>query len=419
MGKKNRPEPLPRAIRYLFLARLINSAGSFVMPFMTMLLTVKLGWASDRAGLFMTLMFLAGGAGMLAGGKIGDSVGRKRLIVSCQAGSAALFLACFALGVGPALPYLAAGSSILLSSTWPVFNAMVADIAPPDKRRRAYSLIYWGNNIGFSLGPMAAGFLFNRATPLMFLCNAVALASVSCILGFCVRETLPAAAVAAAEQKAGAAPDPAPEAAERGGILAVLASRPLLLAFALALALLNLVYAQHQFSLPLFLEARLGQAGPSAFGAAMTANGLTVVACTIPLAFLSRRLSPLACMPIAGMLYAAGFGLLAFLPSGSGAGPLALVLGSTFVWTLGEILAATNVNAFIASRSPASHRSRLNSLVSLIAQSGSMLCPLVSGSFIAARGSAAVWPAAACLGLVGSALMAALYLADRSRVRAE
>lgn len=399
-----RADSLPGAIKYLFLVRLINSAGSFVMPFMTMLLTVKLGWSADRAGLFMTCMFLAGGAGMLVAGKLGDSFGRKRLIVCCQAGAAALFFSCFASGLGPALPYLAGTASVLLNSTWPVFNAMVADVAPPEQRRRAYSLLYWGNNIGFSLGPVAAGFLFNAAAPLMFLVNALALAAVSCILGIAVRETLPSGAATAWAPEA--------EAAERGGVARALSRRPILLLFALVLALMNLVYSQHQFSLPLFLESRLGAAGPSAFGAAMTANGLTVVACTIPMAALSRRLSPLACMPIVGLLYAAGFGALAFLPAGAG---VAMVIASTFVWTLGEILSATNVNAFIASRSPESHRSRLNSLVTLIAQSGSMLCPLASGSFIKASGLDAVWPAAACLGLASSALMLALYVADRSR----
>jgi MFS family permease len=403
---------MPSAIRFLFLVRLVNAAGSFVMPFMTMMLTIKLGWPADRTGLFMTCMAIAGGAGMLAGGKLGDCVGRKRLIVSCQAGASALYLFVFATGLGPALPYLVAAANLLLSATWPAFNAIVADLVPAPSRRRAYSLLYWGNNIGFSLGPIAAGLLFNAAAPLMFLCNALALAAVSSIMGFFVRESLPAEAPATPGPAAH--PQPSPEAAEAGGMLAVLARRPLLLAFALVLALLNLVYAQQQFSLPLFLEARLGDRGPAAFGAAMTANGLTVVACTIPLAFLSRRLEPLACLPFAALLYGLGFGLLAFLPDGSG---MPLVLASTFVWTLGEILSATSVNAFIASRSPSSHRSRMNSLVSLIAQSGSMLSPLVSGSFIAAFGLKSVWPAAALVGCVGAALMLTLYIVDRSKVK--
>jgi predicted MFS family arabinose efflux permease len=404
MRAANKATKLPKAIRYLFLARLINSAGSFVMPFMTMLLTVKLGWASGRAGTFMTLMYLAGAAGMLVGGKLGDSIGRKRLIVAGQAGAASLFLACFAAGLSPALPILAALANALLSSTWPVFNALVADIAPPEQRKRAYSLLYWGNNIGFSLGPLAAGFLFNRAVGLMFLVNAFALAVVASVISAFVRAP-------GAGGPGTPAPGSAAELAEGGGALAVLMRRPALAGFALVLALLNFVYAQHQFSLPIFLESRLGSGGPAAFGAAMTANGLTVVACTPLLALASGRLPALACLACAGALYAAGFGMYALLPQGSGLG---IVLAATFVWTLGEILSATNVNVFIASRSPASHRSRLNSLMSIVGQAGSMLCPLASGRFIQARGVAAIWPLASCLAALGAALMLALLASERA-----
>jgi hypothetical protein len=56
-------------------------------------------------------------------------------------------------------------------------------------------------------------------------------------------------------------------------------------------------------------------------------------------------------------------------------------------------------------------------LVSLIAQSGSMLCPLASGAFIQAYGVAAVWPAAAILGCAGGALMLALCVAERGSLR--
>jgi len=140
---------------------------------------------------------------------------------------------------------------------------------PPANRRRAYSLLYWGNNIGFSLGPIAAGFLFNRAASLMFLVNALGLAAVSSIMGFKVGESLPGR-----PGEPGQGPVLGPARAETrgregggGGMLAALARRPLLLGFALVLALMNLVYSQHQFSLPLFLEARLGERGPSTFGA--------------------------------------------------------------------------------------------------------------------------------------------------------
>lgn len=415
MPRKERGAPLPRAIKYLFAVRLVNAAGSFVLPFMTMLLTVKLGWDAQRAGAFMTLMSLAGGAGMLVGGKLGDSIGRRRFIAWSQAGACALFAAAFATGLGPALPYLAAGASVLLASTWPVFNAMVADLTAPEERKRAYSLLYWGNNIGFSIGPLAAGFLFNKATTLMFLGNAVALGAVSLIMTFLVPETRPPAPDAGRPKPAEAEREGAEEeGAERGSAVSALARRPVLVAFALVLALANLVYAQHQFSLPIFLQSRMGDRGASAFGSAMTTNGLTVVALTALVTLCTRRLSPLLCVSLAGLFYAVGFGLLSFLPIGAGIG---LVIASTVVWSVGEILSATNVNVYIAARSPSSHRARINSIVSLIGQAGSMLSPVVSGRYIERAGVSAVWPAAALLGAAAALLMLALWAAERTRPR--
>lgn len=51
------------------------------------------------------------------------------------------------------------------------------------------------------------------------------------------------------------------------------------------------VYSQHSFVLPIFLNDVLGTvAGPRVFGAAMMANGLTLVALTAPVVCITRRL---------------------------------------------------------------------------------------------------------------------------------
>ncbi len=398
---------LPGTIWVLFFARLINSAGNFVFPFLTMLLTVKLGWSSARAGSFMTAMFLVGGLGMLAGGKLGDSIGRKRVIVGCQLGAASLFIACLGIGMSGAMPFLVAAASLLLNATWPVFNATVADLVPHEQRKRAYSLLYWGNNIGFSVGPLAAGFLFSSHPSLMFAGNATALVLVSLLFLAFVPETLPEPW--AAEGAAGGA-----EAAESRGLLGALLGRPILLGFALAMAFLNFVYSQHMFSLPVFLNDRLGTEGARVFGAAMTANGITVVATTALVTLLLGRLGSLACMALASCLYALGFGMLVFVgPPGQGLSPALIVLASTVVWTLGEIVSATNANVFIAARSPLSHRSRMNSLVTWIGNCGSMLCPVVTGAYIGRHGPASAWPLSFVVAIAGAVLMLLLHFADR------
>ena len=411
---------LPRPIWALFVVRLVISLGNFVFPFLTLILTAKLGWGADRAGLFLTLVQASALPGVFLGGKLSDAAGRKRIILACQGAAAALFFVCLAVGFVPALPFLIGGASVILSMTWPVMGALVADLAPPESRKDAYALLYWGNNIGFSLGPLAAGFLFHRAPGLMFIGNACVLSASIAIMAKFIPETGGAAhraahsaqsmqsaptAPAGAEVAAGAAA----ERAFGGGLWSLLRQRPTILLFACLVAVMNFVYGQNGFTLPLFLNEAIGARGAEVFGSAMTANGLTVVLFTPLLARLTGALPALCVMAIASLFYSLGFGMLALDPG------FLLVMVSTVVWTWGEILSATNLNVFVASKTPSSHRGRVNSLVTVVGNLGSLSAPFISGRIVKASGAAAVWPVAGTVAGIAALLMLGLWLYDRVR----
>ena len=401
---------LPRPIWALFVVRLVISLGNFVFPFLTLILTAKLGWGADRAGLFLTLVQAAALPGVFLGGKLSDAVGRKRIILVCQGAAAALFFICLAVGFAPALPYLIGGASVILSMTWPVMGALVADLAPPESRKDAYALLYWGNNIGFSLGPLAAGFLFHRAPGLMFIGNACVLSASIIIMAKFIPETGKAARASQKPQARPGAVEEAPaERAFKGGLLPLLRQRPTIILFACLVAVMNFVYGQNGFTLPLFLNEALGARGSEVFGSAMTANGLTVVLCTPLLARLTGALPALCIMAAASLLYGLGFGMLALNPG------FLLIMVSTVVWTWGEILSATNLNVFVASKTPSSHRGRVNSLVTVIGNLGSLSAPFISGRIVKASGAAAVWPVAGIVASVAAVLMLGLWLYDRAR----
>ncbi len=413
--------PLPRAIRALFFVRLINSMGNFVFPFLTMLLTIKLGYSKTTAGAFMSTAAFVAGLAVLGGGKVADTFGRKRTIAALQIASALLLGACAVLGLVPIVPVLIAAAYVFLQASWPIFNALVADIAPAESRKRAYSLLYWGNNIGFSIGPIMAGYLFNAHASYMFIGNAVSLAVVSAILIFGAKvpravaksaaeaaEVAVASAVGAADEK-NESENCVDEAATEGSLLAVLRARPILIAFAGVNFLMNFVYQQHLFGLPVFLNDTLGKKGPAVYGMVMTTNGLTVVLLTAVVTSLLARLRPGVNMAIAGVFCAVGFGLLYFCSSA------AAVLASTAIWTIGEIVSATNSQVFIASLSPCSHRGRVNAFVMFITGWGATLAPVLSGAYASRFGSRAIWPAVACVAFAASGLM--LLIARREGLR--
>lgn len=408
--KKARGPALPAEIYALFAVRLVVSAGSFVGPFLAMMLTMKLGYDEARAGAFMSVVSVASALGLVVGGKLGDAFDRPRVLRALQAVTAAAYVACAVMGFTAATPYVIAFAMGALNGTWPIINAIVADSAPEDRRKEAFSLLYWGNNIGFSIGPFIAGLLFTRAPRALFVGNAAVLFAAAIIVARYVRGgDRPSAADGPIADPAAGRPTAA---AAPSSVWAVFRRSPVLLLYSIGSVLTAFVYNQHTFALPVFLNDTLGEvSGPTVFGAAMMTNGLTVVALTALVVLASRRLRSLASVALASVFYAVGFGAY-YLVGGSGYG-VPLALGATVVWTVGEILGSTNGNAFVAEKAPPAYRSRVNSVVSFSYIAGSALAPLAAGSIARSYGSAAVWPFVAACAALSAAFMYGVDRLDR------
>jgi MFS family permease len=397
---------LPKGIYALFAVRLVVSAGAFVGPFLAMMLTLRMGYDEARAGGFMSAVSIVSAFGLFAGGKLGDRFNRSRVLRALQATTAVAYLACGAIGFTVLTPFIIAFAMGTLNGTWPIINALVADIAPAGRRKEAFSLLYWGNNIGFSIGPLVAGMLFTSAPRALFFGNAVALLIAAAIVTGFVGDGRREPGMGT---KASADAETVPN-RPRISTFSVFRANPILSLYAIGAALGAFVYSQQGFALPVFLDDVFGgTAGPRAYGAVMMANGLTVVAMTAVVVVFSRHLRSLTAVAIASLFYAAGFGAYWFV------GGLPLALGATFVWTLGEILGATNGNAFLAERTPESHRSRVNSVVSFGYIAGGALAPLVAGPLAAAKGSASVWPFIALCALVSAGYQFAIDILDSRR----
>lgn len=404
--------PLPGAIYALFAVRLVVSAGSFVGPFLAMMLTIKLGYDEAGAGAFMAAVSLLSAGGLALGGKLGDSFGRPGVLRALQAATALVFVSCGLMGFTAATPFAIALAMATLSGSWPVINALVADYAPAERRKEAFSLLYWGNNIGFSIGPLIAGFLFDRAPRALFFGNALALLVAAAVVSAFVRGPKPAElAEPTPPARAAVAGDP-PSAPVKVSVWKVMAANPILSLYALSSVLVAFVYNQHTFALPVFLKDVFGPtAGPEAYGLAMSANGLSVVALTALVTFASKRMAALAAVALGSAFYALGFGAYFW------ASTVPMVLAMTAVWTIGEILGATNGNAFIAERSPPAYRSRINSLVSLCHVAGNTASPLAAGPLMRSFGSAVIWPVIAALSLVSAAVTYGIHRLDLKAAR--
>ena len=381
---------LPKSIYIIFAVQIINRFGDFVVPFLTLYLTIKLGLSFATTGVIVMVASLLGIPGSILGGEFADKLGRKKAYVLAQTISALLLIPCAFLN-NPSFIVL----GILLSTFFngavrPAINSMIADILPPHKRQLGYSLSYLGINVGVAIGPIVAGFLFNHSLPLLFIGDAItSFIAVSLVIIHVDEVNSLASEVAVtAEEKD-----------EPGNFLEVISKRPKIIILLLISIIYSAVYIQHRFSLPIMLDNIFLAQGPEKFGILMSVNALTVLILTMWVTHITTRFKNLTNMVIAGVLYGIGFGMVGQIST------FYMFMISTVLWTLGEILMATNFGVYIANHSPRNYRARFSALTGLNKAIGGALGTSLMGIYIGLNGINAVWKLTFALSCIAAILM--------------
>ena len=394
---------LPKSVYVLFVARIINRLGDFVRFFLTLYLTRVLGMTETSTGLVVTLASAAVMAGTLGGGKFADRFGRKRIMLVSQVLSAAVIGVCGFIPAHTALPALLIVSQFFLGALRPASGALVMDLTPPEKRQRAFSLLYLGINIGVALGPMIAGFLFENYRRWIFFGDAITtMVGVFLVWRF-VPETSSETAYRSENHR---------ERSFDGSTFRAFLSRPVLAAFTAVLVVTSMVYSQFHFGLPLLVNEVFRDNSARFFGVISSVNAVTVIVFTPLILKLLERRAPLKNMAAGCAAYAAGFGILAITVTGYW-----FFLLSTVLWTWGEIIFATNVNVFISSHTPFNHRGRFNAVTHLAMSLGQTIAPAAAGVIIAGIGVRGIWLPILFLSAASGAGMAVLHRVDVNRGR--
>lgn len=358
---------LPKEIYVIFVSKIINALGSFVMPLLTIILTDKIGLSKELAGFYLSISgFLFMPAGFL-GGKLADTLGRKNVIVFFDGLAAILYIIAGLTKPSMDTVYLImfAGASMITAS--PAHDSLIADLTTPKNRQGAYSLLYMGWNIGFAVGPIIGGLLYKNYLPLVFIGDALTALIALCLIIFFVKETIHLANIGIEDEKRKL------EKKEEGSIIKVLLSRPILIYVSLILFGYNFVYAQWSYMLPMQAMEIFKGEGARYFGIMAGLNGIVVMLFTPIITKMTEKDKELRRMFYGGILYAVGFGMLSFINR------LPFFLLSVFIFTLGEIVLAISTSPFIANRTPSSHRGRMNAVVPMISGLGYTIGPLIMG----------------------------------------
>ncbi|MGE5678640.1 MAG: MDR family MFS transporter [Pseudomonadota bacterium] len=393
---------LPKSIYVIFFAQMINRFGDFVLPFLSLFLVKKLGFTYQSAGIAVMVNSLMTIPGAFAGGKIADHLGRKRTYAMFQLSAAICLLFCAFTEIPQLVIALVCLSSFFNGGVRPIISAIITDVLPADKRQMGFSLSYLGINLGVSMGLLVAGFLFNHFIPLIFIGDAVTSFIAVTLVLTNIKESLPDNS-----DDKNVSED---ERSETGSVLSVLWRRPKIMVFLLINTVLNFVYVQHTFSLPMMLDSVFGSSGAGIYGMMMSLNAATVIIMTMLLTHATRKWTSLSCIGTSGLLYSVGFGMITFIHS------MPMYALSTVIWTCGEILLVTHFGVYIANNTPQNYRARFNAVTSLSWAIGAALGTSLMGRYMDLLGVKAVWPLLFLLGLLGAAGMYLLKLKTERKV---
>jgi MFS family permease len=384
---------LPRAFWLVWVGTLINRTGQFVEPFLVLYLTSQRGFSPAHAGIALTCFGAGAAVSQILGGWLTDHVGRRPTLAG---GMVVCAFSNLALGAARGFPLIClAGLVAGIGSDLyrPASAALVADLVGPEQRRRAFGLLFWAINLGFSVASVSAGFLAERGYTLLFVLDAATCLVYAGIIWW---------GLAADPPRPGSTEASGPPA----GYRTALGDR-LMLAIVGLTILGATVYMQIDNTLPLAIVGH--GLSTSTYGLVAAINGVLIVLLQ-PLALrVLDRFDALRVLAAGYLLLGLGFGLTAF------ASTLLGFAGTVVVWTLGEIATAGLLSALVADLAPVEARGRYSAVWGTSFGISSMLAPAIGTVTYQYLGPDVLWAGCFVVGLVTAAGFLALRPAIERR----
>jgi MFS family permease len=386
---------LPKTVQLLVCGTLVNRLGSFIIPYLTLVLKREFDLPGDTVGLFVSAY--AGGSivSILTGGALTDRLGRRRTLLISTLGAGLIAIAMGSTSsVRVFLPLLVL-FGFVADLYRPAASSIIGDVLASADRAVGFGALRLANNLGFACGMGLGGVLADLSWRAMCVADGTTTLIFSAIVYFFIEETAPA--VHAPVGSAANGPSQAPW---RDPVFLSLAGASLLFCMQIFIDLTVL---------PLTITISAGY--PSVvYGLTVGANGLMIAALELPIVNALKRGRRLRIAAFGVLLSGVGFGLTGLVMH------WAWFLFTVVLWTAGEILVVPQQNAFIADWAPPSMRGRYIGLYQATWSVGFALAPLLFLPLHARLSEAAFWPLLLLLSVPSAAIL--LHL-DRTADRPE
>jgi MFS family permease len=358
----------------------VSRAGGVARSFLVLYLTQERQLSPTTAGAVVAAVGIGDVGSQLLGGWLADRIGRRHTMLVGFLGTAVALVALGSAETMPVICAAAVGVGLMGELFRPVGSAAVADL-PARERIRAFGMLFWAANLGFTVSTVAAGVLVQHGYGVLFWINAAASVLAALIVWRHVPETRP----------------PMPEATRRA-LLPVLVRDPVMLAMVAIHVVYFTMFLQAFSTLPLVMAG--DGHGPGTYGVMLALNGIVIVVVQpIAVRLLDGR-DTASVLAVSMLMVGICGGLGAVVHSGAGHA------GSILVWTLGQIGVSVMFGATFACLAPADLRGRYLGVASTTWSVGAVLGPLLGTALLDHAGRIVLWAACTATGL---ALFAALH----------
>ena len=311
-------------------------------------------------------------------GAMSDRVGRRPLLIA-SAAMTAVVLPCFLLVEGPVSLFV---WSLALGLTgavnMPVANALLLDLAPPERRQSALALNYTSMSVAYTLGVMPAGYVAEQGYGFLAATAAAGYVLVVFLYAFFLKGPLPL---------------------ERAARLMPFEGLrdPNLLRFAAVAFVFPFSMGLVVSATPLF--AADAGVGEGYIGLVLGANSILVALLALPVAARIEASGPLRYLGTAAVIVAAAHACYAAIP-----GVATALLAGTIVFSFAEVIFSSAVPATVARLAPPGRRGAYQGTWALVASISMGSALFFSGLLRDAMGWRAAWAIYAAVA-IGAALL--------------
>lgn len=365
---------IPRVIWYISIVSLVNRCGAFVISFLALYMTKKLGFPLEETGYVLTCFGVGALSGAFVGGKLTDKLGYYPVqFWSLLVNGIILLLMMLVRDIwvmGAAVLAMSFSSEVFR----PANSVAMARHCEPNSRTRSISLYRMAVNLGWTLAPALGGMLVAFGWEWLFWVDGL-----TCIAAALTLLWLIPKKAEAPESNADAGED-------LSKIISISPFRDRsFLWFSLLTMLGAVVFMQILWTIPLFWEKTYGWT-EGQIGRMLALNGLIVFFIEMPLVHrIDGRAPALVYVRLGLILYALSFAAC-LLPFGITAALLFIVAIS-----FGEMFVMPFSSNFVFGRSEGSKQGQYMALYTMSYSVANIIAPFLGTQVIAAWGYPMLW----------------------------